>query len=113
MIGGLAVPPSGDRFEVDAEGNVVCGATLTAVQGATVTDLTCVNTLTADSGALRVEEGRCYVGAPNSAPTAGPANGHITFWLDETNHKLKVTVRYSGGTIKVGEIAQSTPPPGP
>lgn len=109
VSGGLAVPTSGNTFEVDAEGDVVCGGTLTAEQGATVTELTCVNSLTADGDTLRAESGRCYIGAPNSAPEADPANGQITFWLDETNHKLKVKVRYSGGTTKVGEIALSTP----
>jgi hypothetical protein len=43
--------------------------------------------------------------APSSAPTdANLNNSNISFWLDETNNKLKVRVKYSNGTLKTATI---------
>jgi hypothetical protein len=45
------------------------------------------------------------LGAPSSAPTdANLNNSNISFWLDETNNKLKVRVKYSDGTLKTATI---------
>lgn len=43
--------------------------------------------------------------APASTPAANLSNGQISFYLDESGHKLKVAVKYSNGTTKTGEIA--------
>lgn len=49
--------------------------------------------------------GRTFQAAPNSAPTDSDLfNSSISFYLDETNNKLKVRVKYAGGTLKTGEI---------
>lgn len=49
---------------------------------------------------------RVRQGAPNTEPDAGIINaGQLSFWLDETNHKLMVKVKYAGGTVKAGEVA--------
>ena len=56
------------------------------------------------SGALKAT-GRAYLGAPNSAPdSANLSNGSISFYLDQTNNRLKVRVKYSTGTIKTATI---------
>jgi hypothetical protein len=45
------------------------------------------------------------LGAPSSAPTdANLNNSNICFWLDETNNKLKVRLKYSNGTLKTATI---------
>jgi len=50
-----------------------------------------------------------FTKAPTSAPVDGDFHASdISFYLDETNHKLKVKVKYSDGTtIKTGEVALS------
>ncbi len=44
--------------------------------------------------------GRVTLGAPTAENTANMENGQITFSLDETNHLIRITARYSGGTIR-------------
>jgi hypothetical protein len=56
-------------------------------------------------GRLKVA-GRSYLGTPDSAPADGDLNlGSISFYLDETNSKLKVRVKYSTGVLKTATIA--------
>ena len=51
-------------------------------------------------------DGRAYLKALNSAPTDGNiAASQVTWYLDESNNKLKVRVKYAGGTLKTGEVA--------
>jgi hypothetical protein len=56
-------------------------------------------------GRLKVT-GRSYLATPNSAPTdAHLSNGSISFFLDQTNNRLKVRVKYSSGALKTGFIS--------
>lgn len=43
------------------------------------------------------------ISVPGAIPTI--AASEIQFYLDEGTNKLKVTVKYAGGTLKAGEIA--------
>lgn len=45
--------------------------------------------------------------APNTTPSDGIINaGQISFYLDESTHKLKVKAKYANGTtVKIGEVA--------
>jgi hypothetical protein len=42
--------------------------------------------------------------APNAATTPA-ANATLSFWIDETNHDLKVAVKYADGTAKTATVA--------
>jgi len=42
--------------------------------------------------------------APNSATTPA-ANATLSFWIDESNHDLKVAVKYADGTAKTATVA--------
>jgi hypothetical protein len=56
-------------------------------------------------GRLKVT-GRSFLGTPNSAPTdADLGLGSISFYLDQTNNRLKVRVKYSTGVLKTATIA--------
>ena len=60
----------------------------------------------ANGQCLKMMEGRCFVQTPNSAPTdTHLAINSINIYLDEANNKLKFRVKYSGGTLKTGEIS--------
>lgn len=49
--------------------------------------------------------GRSYLGAPATAPIDTDLNsGSISFYLDQTNNKLKVRVKYSNGTLKTATV---------
>tara|TARA_R100001594_G_scaffold139283_1_gene183573 strand:+ start:226 stop:432 length:207 start_codon:yes stop_codon:yes gene_type:complete len=56
---------------------------------------------------IKVDENHySYIQAPDSAPPAANVeSGEISFYLDEGGNKLKVSVRYSDGTAKSGELA--------
>lgn len=49
---------------------------------------------------------RLYAGTTAIADSDLTA-GHISFYLDQTNNKLKVKVKYSTGVVKTGEISLS------
>ena len=50
--------------------------------------------------------GRSYLGAPGTPPVDGDLGiGSISFYLDQTNHKLKIRVKYSSGTLKTATVA--------
>jgi hypothetical protein len=56
-------------------------------------------------GRLKVT-GRSYLGTPKSAPADADLNlASISLYLDETNSKLKVRVKYSTGVLKTATIA--------
>jgi hypothetical protein len=56
-------------------------------------------------GRLKVA-GRSFLATPNSAPADADLNvGSISLYLDETNSKLKVRVKYSTGVLKTATIA--------
>lgn len=50
---------------------------------------------------------RVRQGAPNTEPDAGIINaGQLSFWVNESTHKLMVKVKYANGsTVKAGELA--------
>lgn len=49
--------------------------------------------------------GRCFLGAPASAPPAATlTNGGISFYLDTAANRLKVRVKYPDGTLKTASI---------
>lgn len=81
--------------------------TLTVNSGAFSTDINGKLTLLAG---LSVEETPAFIAALNEVPDGDDlALSQLVFYLDQSNDKLKVKVKYSGGTVKVGEIALTTP----
>lgn len=90
-----------DNGDTGGASMLLRGSSVTVETGATTTTarLTITDTLTDITTRLRQ-------GAPNTEPDSGIINaGQLSFWLDETNHKLKVKVKYAGGTVKSGEVA--------
>lgn len=62
-----------------------------------------IETASSDRFILKAE-GAVALGAPPSPPAAGLDNSQISFWLDERGNQLKVSVRYSDGTVKSAAI---------
>lgn len=81
---------------------VLRGTQLTVETGSTSTStrMTISDTLTDISTRVRQS-------APNSEPDSGIINaGQISFWLDESTHKLKIKAKYADGTtVKAGEVS--------
>ncbi len=90
-----------DYLDVSSDAFLVSGGDGTASVGDGKVTMDATTGDTQIAGHLHVG-GRAYLNAPDSAP-GSLANGRISFYLDEANHKLKVSVRYSGGTSKTGE----------
>lgn len=96
-----------NAYSVDSQGNIDTLGNVTAL-GQVETTAVVTGMLTAEVTTLEVHDGSCFFGVPSSEPQSSALSaGQITFYLDESNNKLRVKVKYSGGTVKAGEIALS------
>lgn len=109
--GSLKLNPSGaSEFTLWARNNAGTGNATLYVLGAALyiqTGSSSATTRLAITDTMTDITTRVRQGAPNSEPDASIINaGQLSFWLDESNHKLKVKVKYANGTtVKAGEVA--------
>jgi len=61
-----------------------------------------IKTANSDIYTLKTD-GAVALGAPPSAP-ASLGNSQLSFWLDEHGNNLKISVKYSDGTLKSATI---------
>lgn len=81
---------------------ILRGSSLSVETGSTSTSARVNVTDTMTEITTRVRQG-----APNSEPDAGIISaGQLSFWINESTHKLMVKVKYANGsTVKAGEVA--------